>query len=93
MSRASRFKRQTELDLGESQDVISELEGEMLKLEQEYEAKLNEANNKWGQVANQLEEFTITPLKMDIYINIFGVGWLPHYYVNAGGTAITVPAN
>jgi hypothetical protein len=93
MSRASRYKRQTELDLGESQDVISELEGEMLKLEQEYEAKLNEVNNKWGQVANNIEELTITPLKKDIYINIFGVGWIPNYYVNAGGTPIVVPAN
>jgi hypothetical protein len=93
MSRASRFKRQTELDLGESQDVISELEGEMLKLEQEYEAKLNEVNNKWGLAANNIEELTITPLKKDIYINIFGVGWLPNYYVNAGGQPIVVPAS
>ncbi|MGB7342193.1 MAG: DUF87 domain-containing protein [Phototrophicaceae bacterium] len=92
MSRATRYKRQTEEDISESQEVINEIEREMLQLEQEYEQKLNEVNNKWGQIANGLQEYTITPFKKDIHVMVFGVGWLPHYYVNAGGQAITVPA-
>lgn len=92
MSRATRYKRQTEEDISESQEVIAEIEREMLALEQEYEVKLNDANNKWGQVANNIQEYTITPYKKDIHVMVFGVGWLPHYYVNVGGQAVVVPA-
>jgi len=92
MSRATRYKRQTEEDISESQEVIAEIEREMLALEQEYEVKLNDVNNKWGQIANNIQEYTITPYKKDIHVMVFGVGWLPHYYVNVGGQPVVVPA-
>lgn len=92
MSRATRYKRQTEEDITESQEVIAEIEREMFALEQEYEQKLNDVNNKWAQIANSIQEHTITPYKKDIHIMIFGVGWLPHYYVNVGGQPLIVPA-
>lgn len=92
MSRATRYKRQTEEDITESQQVIAEIEREMLALEQEYEQKLNEVNNKWGQIANNIQEYTITPYKKDIHVMVFGVGWLPNYYVNVNGQAVVVPA-
>ncbi|MEM9950749.1 MAG: DUF87 domain-containing protein [Chloroflexota bacterium] len=92
MSRATRYKRQTEEDITESQQVIAELEREMLQLEQEYEQKLNESNNRWGQIANSIQEYTITPYKKDIHVMIFGVGWIPNYYVAMNGQPIIVPA-
>jgi hypothetical protein len=92
LSRASRYKKQTEVDLAESQEVISEIEREMYDLEQEYERMLNESNNRWTQIANNIQEHIITPYKKDIYVNIFGIGWVPHYYVNVGGQPIVVPA-
>jgi hypothetical protein len=92
LSRASRYKKQTEVDLVESQEVISDIEREMYDLEQEYERMLNEANNRWTQIANNIQEHTITPYKKDIYINVYGIGWVPHYYVNVGGQPVVVPA-
>lgn len=92
MSRASRFKRQTEVDLKESNEVIGEIERQMYDLEQEYEAKLNETNNRWGQIANAFQEYTISPFKKDIQLTLFGIGWLPYYYLNAGGQPILVSA-
>ncbi|MCA9915633.1 MAG: hypothetical protein KC496_19900, partial [Anaerolineae bacterium] len=92
MSRAQRYRRQTELDIGESQGVIAQIEREMYDLEQEYEQKLNEVNNKWAQVANNIQEYTITPYKKDIHVNIYGVGWIPHYYINVGGQPIVISA-
>jgi hypothetical protein len=92
MSRASRYKRQTEQDIVESREVISELERDMYDLEQEYEQKLNEANNRWGQIANSIQEYTISPFKKDIHLTVFGVGWVPHYYVNVGGQPLVIPA-
>jgi len=92
MSRAQRYRRQTELDIGESQGVIAEIEREMYDLEQEYEQKLNEVNNKWAQLANNIQEYTITPYKKDIHVNIYGVGWVPHYYINMGGQPVVISA-
>jgi hypothetical protein len=92
LSRASRYKKQTEVDISESQDVISEVEREMYDLEQEYEKMLNEANNRWTQIANSIQEHTITPFKKDIHVSLFGVGWIPHYYLNVGGQPVVVPA-
>jgi hypothetical protein len=92
MSRASRFKRQTEVDLKESNEVIGEIERQMYDLEQEYEAKLNDANNRWGQIANTFQEYTVSPFKKDIQTTLFGVGWVPYYYVNLGGQPLLVSA-
>ncbi len=92
MSRAQRYRRQTELDIGESQGVIAEIEQEMYDLEQEYEQKLNEVNNKWAQIAGNIQEYTITPYKKDIHVNIYGVGWVPHYYINLGGQPVVISA-
>lgn len=92
MSRATRYKRQTEEDISESQEVIADIEREMYALEQEYEQKLNEVNHKWGEIANQMQEYTITPYKKDIHIMIFGVGWIPHYYVNVSGQPLVISA-
>jgi hypothetical protein len=92
MSRASRFKRQTEVDLKESNEVIGEIERQMYDLEQEYEAKLNETNNRWGQIANTFQEYTVSPFKKDIQTTLFGVGWVPYYYVNLGGQPLLVSA-
>lgn len=92
MSRASRYKRQTEQDIEQSRQVIGEIERDMYDLQQEYEQKLNEVNNRWGQIANNIQEYVITPYKKDIHVTIFGVGWLPHYYVNLGEQPLVIPA-
>lgn len=92
MSRASRYKKQTEDDLRESQSVIGEIEREMYDLEQDYEAKLNEVNNRWAQIANQMQEYTISPFKKDIAVSLFGIGWIPHYYMNVGGQPLVINA-
>ena len=64
----------------------------MMELEQEYQQKLQEVNTRWAQVATNLQEQTLTPLKKDIHIELFGIGWLPHYYVNTGGTPLMLNA-
>jgi len=92
MSRASRYKRQTEADIQESRDVLGELQGEMGDLEQDYEAQLQAIDDKWAKVANQVNEYTITPYKKDIHIEMYGIGWIPHYYMVSNGQPIIISA-
>lgn len=92
MSRATRYKRQAEADIEESREVIQEIESEMLTLEQEYEQQLQDINDKWAKVANDIQEYTITPYKKDIHIELFGIGWVPHWYVSIDNQPVFVSA-
>ena len=81
MSRTSRMKRQTEADIDESRDVINRVQDEMVSLEEEYEHQLQAVNDNWAKVANNVQEYTITPFKKDIHIELFGIGWIPYWFV------------
>ncbi len=92
MSRASRYKRQTEVDIDESREVIDELQQEMYDIEGRYEQELHAVNDKWGEIANDIQEFTITPYKKDIHVEMYGIGWIPHYYLIMNGQPVLVSA-
>ncbi|HLV35675.1 MAG TPA: hypothetical protein VKY59_11200, partial [Spirillospora sp.] len=91
-SRARRYTRQTEEDLQESIQVIRALEEEIEALEQRFEQELRAVNDKWARAANDIQEHVITPFKKDIQIELFGVGWLPHWYADVNGQPVLLPA-
>jgi hypothetical protein len=91
-SRANRFTRQTEEDLTESQLVIRDIQEEMDKLEQQFEQQLKAVNDKWAKAAADIQEHLITAYKKDIQIDLFGVGWLPHWYVDVNNQPLLLPA-
>lgn len=92
MSRTSRMKRQTEVDIEESRDVINEIQQEMISLEEEYEMQLQTINDNWAKVANDIQEYTITPYKKDIHVELFGIGWIPYWYVAIDNQPVFVSA-
>ena len=91
-SRARRYTRQTEEDLVESEQVLRDLSGEMDALEQRFEQELAAVNDKWAKIANDIQEYLVTPYKKDIQVELFGVGWLPHWYTNINNQALLLPA-
>lgn len=92
MSRTTRMKRQTEADIEESRDVINEIQQEMISLEEEYEMQLQSINDNWAKVANDIQEYTITPYKKDIHVELFGIGWIPYWYVAIDNQPVFVSA-
>jgi len=92
MSRTTRMKRQTEADISESRDVISEIERQMINLEEEYERVMVEAKERWVRISTQVEDYLITPFKKDISVSMYGIGWIPHYYVLVGNQPVIAPA-
>lgn len=91
-SRTRRYTRQTEEDLRESQDVIRQLEDEMDNLEVQFQEQLRAVNDKWAQIANDIQEHVVTPYKKDIHLEIFGVGWIPYWYMEVNGQQVLLPA-
>ncbi|RLD07678.1 MAG: hypothetical protein DRI32_00485, partial [Chloroflexi bacterium] len=58
----------------------------------EFKEKLDEIGDRWGDVVNDISEITITPKKSDIFIDDFGVAWMPYYLVDVGKERVEVPA-
>lgn len=92
VQRARRYKGQAREDITESNEVLQETQQDMQELQARFERELAGINQKWNQIANQIEEFRVTPYKKDIHPDIFGVGWMPMYVVEAEGRLVTIPA-
>jgi hypothetical protein len=90
-SRSHRMTRQTREELTESEQVIAELEDELDRLKARFEGEVKAITDKWARIAAETQEYTITPYKKDIQIELFGIGWQPYYYVVANGQALLLP--
>ncbi len=87
-----RLTQQAKADVEESLDAIDDLEEQIEKLEAELKQKLDEINDRWGEIVNEISEVTLTPTKTNIFVDEFGVAWMPYYLVETGGETVEVPA-
>jgi hypothetical protein len=92
MSRSGRMSRQTEMDMQSNRQQLGDLERQMEDLKIEFSTVMQQTIDKWAKTATDVQEFFVTPYKKDIAVSLFGVGWIPHYYVNANGQPIVVNA-
>ncbi len=79
-------------DLEESQQTVEDLQDQMLKLEEELKAELEAVNEKWEESIAQVIEEPVSPYKKNIFIELFGVLWLPHFAFQKGQEWIKVQA-
>ena len=87
-----RMTQQAQADVEESIEVIDDLEDQIREMEAEFKEKLDEISDRWGSVVNDISEVTLTPTKSRIFIDDFGVAWMPYYLVEVGGGIVEVPA-
>ncbi|HJR79300.1 MAG TPA: DUF87 domain-containing protein [Anaerolineales bacterium] len=87
-----RMTQQAKADVEESLDAIKEFNRQIAELQKRREEIIAEINDRWGRVVNEITEVTITPKKTDVFVNVFGVAWMPHYIVQTGTEAIELPA-
>jgi sugar-specific transcriptional regulator TrmB len=79
-------------DVEESEDALEDYGRELEELHAERDRAIQEIKDRWGDVVNDVEEVTITPLKKNIYLELFGVAWMPYYLVDSGGEIVELPA-
>ena len=87
-----RMTEQAKADVEESLEAISQFKGQIVELQKRREEVLAELNDKWGSVVNESTEITVNPKKTDIFVDLFGVAWMPYYNVSVGGALIELPA-
>jgi hypothetical protein len=86
-----RMTEQAKADVEESQDAIGDLKKQIAALEEEKAQAIEEANARWGETAIQVTEITVTPLKKDVLLDLFGVAWVPHHVVKIGPEVVELP--
>ena len=87
-----RMTEQAKSDVDESEDAIAQYQKDLQTFEQELQQVIDEINDRWGDVVNDISEVTVTPKKTDIYVELFGVAWMPYYLVESGGGTVELPA-
>jgi hypothetical protein len=82
---------QARADIKESEAAIEGYKKEIARLEEEKKAALDAANDRWGEAANAVSEIPIAPLKKDVLLDLFGVGWVPYHLIDAEGQVRELP--
>ena len=87
-----RMTQQAKADVEESVDSIKDFNRQIAELQQRREEIIAEINDRWGRAVNEITEVTIMPKKTDVFVNLFGVAWMPHYVIQSGTETIELPA-
>ncbi|MGE5464621.1 MAG: hypothetical protein ACM3PS_14770, partial [Syntrophothermus sp.] len=87
-----RMTEQAKADVEESQDAIEDFKAQIAELEQRRQEIIAEIHDKWGKVVGSASEVTVVPKKTDIFVNLFGVAWMPYYVIRTGSQTMELPA-
>jgi len=86
-----RMAKQAKGDVEESEDAIKDYEEQIKEIEKEKEEALQVVNDKWAEVANQINEIPIAAQKKDVLLDFFGVAWMPYHLVKTGEQLFELP--
>lgn len=87
-----RMTSQTKADVEAKEDNIKILEEDLLKLDSELEKEIEEARERWQAAISDVTEEAIASYKKNIFVEMFGILWLPYYALKDGEDWTSVPA-
>jgi len=87
-----RMTEQAKSNVDESAEMIQQYERQLQELQQKREQAVQDVNDKWASLVNQITEIPIQPKRTDIYVEYFGVAWQPFYLIRSGGQVLELPA-
>lgn len=87
-----RLTEQAKAEVQESIEAIAQYKKQIAELQRRREETLREINDRWGSVVNDIVEVTVVPKKTNVFVTLFGVGWMPHYLIQSGSATFALPA-
>jgi len=87
-----RMTSKAKTDVEESEQEIARIEQDMKDMEAELAKELETVGEQFETVLDQFIEEPVSPYKKNIFIEIFGLLWLPYYAFEQNGSWVTVPA-
>ena len=79
--------------LDESVQVIQQYQKQLQELEQKRAQVVQDTNEKWAALVNQVTEIPIPAKKSDVFVEYFGVAWQPFYLIRAAGEIYELPGS
>jgi hypothetical protein len=87
-----RMTEQAKAEVEESIDAITLYKKQIAELEKNREVVIAEINDRWGRIVSDTTEVTVSPKKTDVFVNLFGVAWMPYYVIQTGAETLELPA-
>jgi hypothetical protein len=87
-----RMTASAKADLKQEEAELEQMEKQLADLENERKAALDEVNERWAEQVNNEVEVPVTAYRKDVYLDFFGIAWLPYYVVSVDGQNREVPA-
>lgn len=87
-----RMTSQAKANVEKSELEIKNIKRSIEELKAEHETNLAKLAQKWDDALDQVVEETVSAFKKDIYVEKFGLLWLPYYAFKKGEEWVTVPA-
>ncbi len=87
-----RLTEQAKADVNNARQTLGEMQAQLKELEDQKAQTLAEINERWGKLAADITETTLTPYKKDVRLDLFGLAWLPFHLVNVGDDVVELPA-
>jgi hypothetical protein len=87
-----RMSQNAKAEVEESVNAIAQFKQQIADLEKRREEIIAETNDRWGRAVNEITEVTIMPKKTDVFVNSFGVAWMPHYIIQTDMETMELPA-
>jgi hypothetical protein len=86
-----RLTEQARSEVEESRKAIRSLEEQIEALAAEQAQAIAAIHERWGNLASQDAEISLSPLKRNVLIDLFGVAWVPYHLVQVDGGWIELP--
>jgi hypothetical protein len=86
-----RMTEQAKGNVEESIQTIQQYKKQLQELEQRRQQIVQDVNEKWSALVNQVAEIQIPAKKTDVFLEYFGVAWQPFYLIRAGGETYELP--
>jgi hypothetical protein len=87
-----RLADKTKSEVEDSAATIADLELQIRTLQAERQAALKALDEKWSAAAQDIQDLRLTPKRTDILIDVFGLGWLPYWQIDADGQPVEIAA-
>lgn len=78
-------------EVEESEEEIKRLTKEIAEAQEEMQSALDDLEEKWTAIAEDVGKLKITPYKKDIAIELFGVAWAPYHMIQVDGRIKYLP--
>ncbi|HVN56094.1 MAG TPA: DUF87 domain-containing protein [Anaerolineaceae bacterium] len=87
-----RMTEAAKADVEESHQTLASLKAQADELLKARAAAVQECSERWSRIAIEESEIPVTPQKKDVFLELFGLVWIPYHVLQAGEKVVELPA-